>query len=573
MRSAPATSARGALAAVTTAALLLTACGGPELPASVAEGTRVTVGWSGSLSSLNAASLTGATPGNVDVAALTRGRFVDVVKGAAQPEPAFGTVAVQEKKKPFTVRYDLAEPAWSDGVPVDAADLLLAWAASTDRRSGFQTMPGSLAGSTELPVVDEFGRAIEVAFADPVLDWQTALEVAVPAHVVGQIALRIDDPMEAKQAVVEAIRDADSDALTKIATVWSSGFDLKAASVKDERLLVSSGPYRVEKVAAAESGTQRVELVANGEYVGARQPKVEKVALVQASGGDALEELGTSLDVVQLAPTRANWGPIHQLERRDFRVSTTHDGTMWVLALRADKGLFKQPRARAAFLRAVPRGDLAEAAGPWGSAYEASDALLVPPGGDGYQIVTEDSGFATTFESGDAAAERAAAGVPAGAQVCVAFDSKDAFAAGAVGALQAGMAEAGWAIRGCGRAGLRASSAGRNWQAMLVRVPVPVSMLELSLLWSGTPSLNLSGVKSPLRDEMIAALARAVDVYTARERRASVERSIVDDAIALPIAMNPVITVTAPRVGGVDPRSGAGAGLTSTAADWTVEGK
>lgn len=558
---------RAALAVAT--ALALSACG-PDLPESVAKGSKVTVAWSGSLSSTNAASVTGATPGNLDVAALTRGRFVELVKGAAEPDASFGTVEVDEEAKGFTVRYDLAEPAWSDGVPVDAADLLLAWAAGTDRRSGFLTMPGSLAQSSDLPAVDEFGRAIEVSFSDPVVDWQTALDVAVPAHVVGQIALRVEDPMEAKQAVVEAIRAGDSTALTKIAKVWSSGFDLKARSVKDERLLVSSGPYRVDSVKTAESGEQRVELVANGAYAGARQPRVERIALLQKPGAGTLEELGKSVDIVQLAPTLKNWEPIHRLERRDYKVATSHDGTMWVLALRADKGVFKQPAARAAFLRAVPRGDLTDAAGDWGSAYEASDALLVPSGGDGYDVATEDSGFGTKLEGGDGEAERAAAGVPAGTQVCVAFDQTDAFAARAVSALQAGMAEDGWAIRACGRSGLSAASAGRNWEAMFVRVQVPTTMLELSLLWGGSPALNLSGIKSPLRDEMIAALGRAVDVYAVRERRASVERSIVDDFIALPIAMNPVVTVSAPRVEGVAPRPGRSAGLTSTATDWSV---
>lgn len=560
---------RAALVTITAAALALSACGGPDLPASVVAGSEATVAWSGTLSSLNTATLTGQTPGNLDVASLTRGRFVEVVKGAAEPDTGFGSVKITDEQ-PFTVRYDLAEPEWSDGVPVDAADLLLAWAAGSDRRAGFQVLPGSLAQSPELPEIDEFGRAVEVAFTEPVADWQTALDIATPAHVVGQLALGIEDPMEAKQAVLEAIRGADATALTRIADVWNSGFALKSASVKDERLLVSSGPYRVDAVTATKAGEQRVELVANASYPGVRQPKIEQITLAQKSPREALEELGDSVDVLQLAPTKDNWDPIHQLERRDYKSATSNDGTMWVLALRADKGLFRDRAARAAFLRAVPRGDLTGAAGAWGSAYESSNAVLVAPGGDGYDIAVEDSGFATKMEGGDAAAERTGAGVPAGAQVCVTFDRTDAFAAGAVSAMQAGMAEDGWAIRDCGRPGLTATTAGRDWQAMLVRVPVPVSALEVSMLWGGTPTLNLNGVKSPLRNDMIAALSRATDVYDVREHRASVERSIVDDAIVLPIAMNPLVTVTAPGLEGVAPRPGARAGLLSSAYEWTV---
>jgi peptide/nickel transport system substrate-binding protein len=560
---------RAALAATVATALALAACGGPKLPASVAKGTTVAVAWSGSLTSTNTAALTGLGPGNADVAALTRSRFAQVAGGKLEVDPAFGSVKIVGDE-PFTVRYDLAKPTWSDGVPLDAADLLLAWAAGSDRKAGFQVLPAGLAHSDDLVKVDDFGRAIEVSFTQPVNDWNTALDVAVPAHVVGQIVFDLEDPMEAKQAVIDAIRDGDRTSLARIAKVWNSGFTLSTGKTPDPRLLVSSGPYRVDSVSTEKSGGQRVELIANGTYAGAQKPQVERIELTQTPEASKIDALAKSADVTQVVPTRENWKTVHELERRDYKVATSDDGTMWVLALRADRGLFREKQARVAFLRGVPRGDLISAAGEWDGAYQASGALLVAPGADGYEIATEDSGFAARLGNGeDAAAERGAAGVPAGAAVCVAYDKSDEFARGAFSLLGRGMAEGGWAIRDCGRPGLSGlASRSAAWQAVLIRVAVPTSPTDIALLWGGDAALNLTGASSPARAQLIAKLATTTDRYELRDVRGAIEKSIVDDAIAVPIAMNPLVTVSSPHVSGVAPRPGLFASLTARAAEW-----
>lgn len=551
-----------------SAALALAACGGPGTPPTAVKGTRATVAWSGTLTSLNASSLTSMTAGNVDVAALTRSQFGQLDKGAFVPDPSFGTVTIV-KTSPFTVRYDLAKRSWSDGAPVDAADLALAWATGADARAGFQTLPGGLAGS-ELARVDEFGRSIDVRFPAPVADWQAALDVAVPAHVLGRLAYARDDPMEAKQKVLDAIRGQDQSLRSTLAKAWNESLAVADDGRLDPALLASDGPYRIDKVVTGERGAQRVELVANGAYVGHELPKVERITLVSTSEVDAVEGLGTSYDVTQVLPTPENWSTFHDLERRDFNVTPSSDGTMWVLVLRADSGVFGRPAARTAFLRAAPRDELADGAGEWSSAYESSDSLLVANGGDGYQVVTEDSKFKQRLTGGDGAAELAAAGLAPGTRVCVGYDKSDAFATPAFGLLSRGMAESGWATTDCGRTGFSAGSAGKGWDAALLRVPVPTSPLELSLLWGGTPALNLSGIANPHRDDLIADLARSTDIYRARELKGAIEASIVDDAIAAPLFTNPVLTVTAPRVQGVAARPGPGAGLLSGVTAWSV---
>lgn len=559
-----------ALAVSVGVCVALAACGGQKLPESVVEGSEVTVGWSSTLTSSNAAMAADATPGNLDVAALTRGRFAELVDGEVVLDESFGAVEIT-KAKPFTVRYDLAEPTWSDGIPVDAADLVLAWATGSDGEGGFDAVPTGLALSERLAGFEESERAIEVAFSQPVNDWSAALDVAVPAHVLGQLALGVEDPMEAKKAVVDAIRGRDATALARLAETWNGDFRLSTEGA-DPELLVSSGPYRVTDISEQKSGAMRVELVANGEYTGKPAPSFERVELLEMSDEEKMEGLGKGVDVAQLVPATDRRKDVRMMERRDYGMSTSHDGTMWVLALRADGPPFARRESRAAFLRAVPRDDLTEAGGgAWADAYVASNAVVTAPESDGYEIALEDAGFEAAFGkvSEDPALERTNAGVPPGAAVCLLYDRRSSFAQNAYGVLRDVMAAAGWTLTDCGAPELtELSGYPSGWQAALIRVPVPRSAGDLTRWWGGDPKTNLPGLDNPRRDELIAEWARTVDRYDARDILAQIEKTLVEDAVVLPIAMNPVVTVRVPEVDGVSPRSGPVASLTSGIEEW-----
>src|SRR5699024_11883413 len=81
----------------------------------------------------------------------------------------------------------------------------------------FDSVPTGLTASEQISDYDEFGRWIDVRFAHPVIDWQTALDVAVPAHVAGELAFGIADPMEAKQAIIAAITSPDTETVAALA--------------------------------------------------------------------------------------------------------------------------------------------------------------------------------------------------------------------------------------------------------------------------------------------------------------------------------------------------------------------
>lgn len=550
---------------------MATACSG-DLPASVEEGTEVAVAWTGSLTSTNPATAATATAGNLDIASLTRGAFGTLVDDAVEMDETFGEVTMTDDEQ-ARVRYDLADPSWSDGVPIDTADLMLAWAATSgyfrtpkeggsDGEVDFGAVPTGLTKSAYIPEVDEAARAIEVPLVEPVVDWRTALDVAVPAHVVGQKALKIEDPIEAKEVVETAIEESDTAKLTKIAEAWKTAFTVAEDGKAPEEALLSSGPYRIAEITAGEAG-QEVDLEANPEYAGEARPTYEQVRLAPASA-DALDSLGEKVDVVQVAPTKANRKQVRDLERRDYGVATAHDGTIWALVLRTDRGLFQRKNTRTTFLRAVPRGDVAEGgAGEWAEAYEMTDVVLFPPGGEGYQIATEDSGFSTKF---GASAEAEA---PRGARVCVAYDKSNAFAAGAYETITDAVGEEGWSTTDCGASSADKIQSGTTWDAALVRVPIPQTPEEITAQWGSKGNRNLTGGGDRDRDRLIGELARTADPYEARDVRVQIEKTLVRDSIVVPIVTNPTVTVSDKAVDSVRPRSGDVAPLVSTVVEWS----
>ena len=560
------------LVSVASLALVATGCSG-DLPASVEEGTEVAVAWTNTLTSTNPANAASVTDGNLDIASVTRGAFGTLVDDTVEMDETFGKVTMEGDDKQPRVRYDLAKPTWSDGVPIDTADLMLGWAASSgyfsnpkegssDGTVDFGGVTTGLTKSAYIPEIDEGARAIEVPLVVPVVDWQTALNVAVPAHVVGQKALKIEDPIEAKVAVENAIEESDTAKLTRIAEAWKTMFTVAEDGKASEDALLSSGPYKVSKISAGEGG-QEVDLEANPEYAGEAKPTYEQVRLTPA-GADALDSLGEKVDVVQVAPTKGNRKQVRDLERRDYGVATANDGTMWALTLRTDRGVFKRKETRTSYLRAVPRGDISEGgAGDWAEAYEATDVVLFPPGGEGYQIATEDSGFNTKF----GASEDAKA--PRGARVCISYDKSSAFASGAYDAIANAVDDEGWSTADCGVSSADKLLSGSRWDAVLARIPIPQTPEEITAQWGTKGSRNATGGGDRERDRLINELARTADPYEARDVRVEIEKSLVRDSIVVPIVMNPTVTVIDKKVDSVRPRSGQVAPLVSTVVEWS----
>lgn len=285
-------------AIVAASALVLSACATPTQSA-IEQDTRITVGWNQPFYSYNEATSNGNATANAIIKYMTVGAFQyyndvpELVK-----DESFGTIE-KLSDDPLTVKYTIAEDTqWSDEAPVDAADMLLQWAADSgvfnegdpvtyDAETGAiidhqnlyfdaAAIGGGLSNVTQVPEIGDDGRSITLVYDAPFVDWEIALAAPmVPAHVVAMHALEIEDAQEAKDAVITAIQEGDTETLKSIADFWNSAFDF-ADLPDDPSLYLASGPYVISELSADDA---YITLTANANYKGDFEPKVETITV------------------------------------------------------------------------------------------------------------------------------------------------------------------------------------------------------------------------------------------------------------------------------------------------------
>ncbi|MDR0481671.1 MAG: ABC transporter substrate-binding protein, partial [Cellulomonadaceae bacterium] len=250
----------------------------------------VTVGWNQSLYSMNNLTAQGNAAANANILYMTTSFFHaynDDLELFNNED--FGTIEVihdGQGSEPLTVKYTINEGVvWSDGVPVDAADLILTWGAQNDKfdqvgdadiewdDDGNQVVPEDKvyfsSSSTIMNVVTQFpeigddGRSITMIHDRPVSDFMMAMSSPTPvaAHVVAQRALDIEDPQEAKQALITAFQDNDTTKLLPISQVWENDFNFTSLP-DDPALYLSYGPFVIDEFVE----NQYIRLIRNEKF-------------------------------------------------------------------------------------------------------------------------------------------------------------------------------------------------------------------------------------------------------------------------------------------------------------------
>src|SRR5699024_8992270 len=123
----------------------------------------------------------------------------------------------------------------------------------------------------EFPEISDDNKSVTFTYTEPFGDWEKHLDVGVPGHVVAMHALNISDPMEAKEALLDAFENDDKDALSAISKFWNEGFQFGATLPDDESLYLSSGPYLLTELRE----DQYVTLEKNPDYSGEREVSVD----------------------------------------------------------------------------------------------------------------------------------------------------------------------------------------------------------------------------------------------------------------------------------------------------------
>nr|WP_246280677.1 ABC transporter substrate-binding protein [Cellulomonas humilata] len=521
--------------------------------------------------SLNAGTADGRAPGSTLVRSLVQAGFVSLDEdGVAVVDESFGTVE-KVSDAPLTVKYTIDPAAtWSDGTAVTPADLLLEWAARSgqlddvtpelDAQGGvvnndeldagvaFAAASPALVQAQQLPTVD--GAALTLTYATPVADWQVALDVNLPAHVVGQTALGVEDPAAAAAAVSTAIAQEDKAALSSISKTWRSDFDADALAQHVDQA-VSTGPYAVDVIVPGE----RVELVRNEEYAGDGVARYERVVI--RSDLDPLAEVEAlsagSVDVATPADTTDVLEALAEVAGAQVR--TGGDSTLQLQLQTAGAGAFDPATyggdaavastVRRAFLLTVDRDAIvAEIVAPLWPDAAVADALLPSVG--------PDAGVATdSVDAADLAEARSLldeAGVTEPVEVRVLTNTADPLRAAMLAELTESAAQAGFEVEPYTPAvglGPDLADAPTAWDAALV--PVPQADLPIDSVvarWGTGGATNVTGWTDPATDAATTTLAQTLDPAVVDDQLAGVATSLDAGGAVLSLVRQPVVVAT-----------------------------
>ena len=571
----------------------------------VVVGSEVAVAVSEPFTSLNPATSYGRSSiTNADVASLTGAVFAayDDAYNLVD-DPSFGT-AVIVAEDPLTVRYQVsADARWSDGTPVDAADLLLAWAANSgmlntpdfddtdfiDPETGRYTddfpddvvfFDGAIGSGLELatqtPQVGDDGRTLFVHFDEFVPAWKTVLAPGIPAHVLQANATgrEYEDASGAKDDLIAAITDADDDTLAELARTWNDGYNLPGGAGDqtpgDATLLLSAGPYSV--TAIDETG---VILEVNEQYRGSRQPTyatiqvrfspdpLETVALLESGevdivSPDPTEELADALRGVDGVSVTA--GTESRFEHLDLQFADSRTG------------VFTNPLVRQAFLLVLPRQQIVdELVGPVQPDAGLLDSFLLRPGADGYADAIADNG-STDYASTDVDGaidllEEAQLPAPT---VCLLFDPASERRVAEFALIQESAARAGFVVTDCSSPDWEGllGVAGAYDAALFAWNTTRLGPGAAGAIYRSDSALaNFNRYSNPEVDTLVDELARAEDPAEIAELSAEIDTHLWEDAYGAPLYAYPTLIAVRETVTNVT-RSPQARGVFWNAWDW-----
>ncbi|MCX8529756.1 MAG: ABC transporter substrate-binding protein [Rhodoluna sp.] len=392
------------VAIVALSTLALTGC---STTLHLEPGSIVNVAETATMISLNPDVVTTASAEKLadEVANLTTESFYSLNEaGALVANPGFGTVTV-DSENPLTVTYEITKGRkWSDGQPIDSADLVLSFAAATNpEQTNFYSRRAG--NGLKYASVKEVGlRSLTLQFSQPVSDWRTALPVAVAAHAVAFQALDGISASAGKASVIEAVQGKDATKLAKLAdsyrTAFSTGGDKFALAA-----LVSNGAYEITNVIKDVS----VALEAVTKYKGDFAPVAEKVNVkVYGDSMAALAEMNANkIDII--GATESGLVKYPDLIGMVSSLSTTKAATTLRNGSTADMVVFNfgngsafnaatykskpgvAAELRKAFMSIIPKARIvASASGS--TPVSASDSFVYPSNSDYYRATSSANG-------------------------------------------------------------------------------------------------------------------------------------------------------------------------------------
>jgi peptide/nickel transport system substrate-binding protein len=354
----------------------------------------------------------------------------------------FGTYEVTSED-PWTVKYTIKDGVkWSDGTPVDAADMLMYWAAfTTHRTDGEGTADeesGELTGQTgtfwntapqegvafdnveDVPKIGDDGRSMTVVYKKFYTDWELVSPVSVSAHGTVQLAYPgkydgADGAKKAKADIIKAIQDKDYNFLAPVSKSFNQDYKLTEMPAKDSPKLYSNYAYTITDIKPGEY----VTLTANKDFTWGPSPKFEKITVRTIPDSQAqltaLQNGEIAIASGQPTPDIANalsagiknvdyvGAPEASFEHIDLQVA--NGGPFDPATYGGDAE--KAAKVREAFFKVLPRQDIInKLIVPLQADAKVMNTLLFLPGSANGDKASEVSGYGN-FEQPDVAGAKA----------------------------------------------------------------------------------------------------------------------------------------------------------------------
>ena len=419
-----------ATAALAAGAIVLSGCAAPQ--SEIVEGSSLSVAWNQPFYAYNDDTSDGNATANANIVYLTNSSFNYYDADTKLiPNTEFGTYEMVEED-PLTVKYTIKDGVkWSDGTDVDAADMLLSWAANiakfnnvepeTDEEGNVTNQDAVDAGVyfdsaavgggldlvTETPEISDDNKSITLVYSKPFVDWEVNFSVGVAAHATYALAFPDEeaDPAAAKEAVIKAIQDDDPAVLSPLSTSWSGGYAY-VDMPKDKNQYLSNGAYIISNLVKDEF----ITLEANPDFTWGPKPKYEKITIRFIPDALAQVQALDNGEVSIIAP-QSTADILAALEDvGDTTVESTADATYEHLDLTFNNGGPFDPVAyggdaekaklvRQAFLMTIPRADIIDKLiKPLNPEAEINNSQTLLPGFDGYERMVEENGSAEYAE-------------------------------------------------------------------------------------------------------------------------------------------------------------------------------
>lgn len=575
----------GVAAAFLAGALALGACSSPTTndAGSTGEASNVTVAWNQAFYSYNDQSSNGNATANSNILYMANSTFnyyddnAELVKNTD-----FGTYE-QVSEDPLVVKYTVNEDVtWSDGTPIDSADLLLYWAANsgslntpdfkpeTDAdgnilpsASGTEVFFDGRIGAgmenvTKVPELGDDGRSITLTYDNIFVDWELAFWATstpgLPAHVVAKKALSIDDPQAAKDALVAAVQDGDAAALKSLADFWNTGFGFTALP-DDPALYLSSGAYVIDSF----EPDQFVTLVRNDKYTWGPAPSIDKVTVRFITDPNAAVTAlqNGEVDIISPQPTADVRTAVDKLDKVtvESTVDATYEHVDLQFANSRNPGVFGDQRVREAFLKVLPRQEILDKLiVPLDPAATIRNSFILSPDFPGYDEMVAANGLNAfdTVDTAGAQALLAEAGV-SNPEVCLLYASDNPRRVSEFQLIQASAKLAGFNVTDCGNPDWSAllGTAGAYDAALFGWQSTTTGISESKANFVSTGTNNFSFYSNPQVDALYAQLDVTTDKAAQLDLEKQIETLLVQDSFGATIFQFPGVTAFRDTVTGV----------------------